>query len=202
MKKTIILLASLVGTLVWNTAHAQEEKKTSFGIKLTTNLTNVKVSNMQSGAKFHPGASVGGFARINLNKTFSLQPELLASYTEAKGNTGYERLRFKYVSFEIPVYLQGQINAGTGRVILGVGPHIGYGLSADTRVEQLPQGAPGENKIELDHWYAGEGVTAGYEFRNRIVVNTGYQLGFDFSSRHKSSGGQTHTIYLGVGYRF
>lgn len=201
MKKRTIITTVILCAAIFTNVSAQD--KTSFGIKLNGNLTNLKLSDIQSSkGKFNAGASVGGFVRIGLGEHFSLQPELLLNYTETKLRNNGERLKFKYAGVEIPVYFQGEIKAGNGKVILGIGPHIGYGFSADTKTERLPEGHPGENKIELDHWYAGGGVIAGYEFRNQISLNTGYQLGFDFRSRHKSSQVKTQTISLGIGYRF
>lgn len=201
MKKTRVIIAALTAGMFFSMANAQD--KTSFGIKLNTNLTNVKLSDVDnSGSKFHAGASLAGFTKIYFSDILSLQPELLIGYTEAKVDVPGERMKFKYLNVEVPVYLQANIKAGTGNVILGAGPHIGYGVSVDSKTEKLPECSPEDNKKELDHWYSGGGILAGYEFRSRVSVTAGYQLGFDLGSRHKSSGIKTQTVSLGVGYRF
>jgi len=201
MKKVIISAAILFSALFNINATAQTQTK--LGVKLNANLTNVKLTDLQ-GVKeeFNPGASVGGFVKIQFNENFALQPELMFNYTEAKVKQSGESLKFKYAAVEIPVYALGQIKAGTGKVFLGAGPHIGYGFSADSATEHLPAGSPGENKLEMDHWYMGGSAIAGYEFRNGLSVHAGYQLGRDLSSSSNGSKVNTQTISLGVGYKF
>lgn len=201
MKKIILTTTITICGSFFLTANAQTT--TSFGIKLNGNLTNVKVSNLQgNNSSFKPGASLGGFAKIEFGETFALQPELLFNYTERKEKAEGEKLKFKYASVEIPVYAMGQFKAGNGKVFLGIGPHIGYGFSIDTRTEDLPETDPGSNKLELSHWYMGGGIIAGYEFKNGLMFNAGYKLGYDLSSKDKISGADTQTISIGIGYRF
>lgn len=201
MKQIILTAILAIGSTFALTVNAQT--KTSFGVKLNGNLTNVKVSNLQNGSgSFKSGASLGGFAKVEFGKYFALQPELLFSYTERKINTVGEKIRFKYASVEIPVYAMGQFSVGRGKLFAGVGPNIGYGFSIDSNTEKLQDWEEGANKLELSHWYMGGGILAGYEFHNGISINAGYKLGYDLSSKNKISGADTQTIHLGVGYRF
>lgn len=202
MKKLIFTAAITIATIgMANNVYAQTTTK--FGVKLNGTLTNVKLSDLEgSSGKFNAGGALGGFVKIDFNEHFALQPELIFNYTESKIKYERENLRFKYAGVEIPVYALWQMNIGKGKFFAGVGPHIGYGLSADSKTEKLPEGVPGENKIELDHWYMGWNAIAGYEFRNGISVNAGYQMGWDLSSRNKSSNVKTQTVSLGVGYKF
>lgn len=201
MKKIILTTILTIGLTFALTVNAQTH--TSFGIKLNGNLADVKVSNLQTGSRsFKPGASFGGFAKIEFGEHFALQPELLLSYTERKISTVGEKTRFKYASVEIPVYALGQLNVGRGKLFAGIGPNIGYGFSIDSDTEKLPDWDENANKLELSHWYLGGGVLVGYEFHNGILINAGYKLGYDLSSKHKVSGVATQTISLGVGYRF
>jgi len=201
MKKMIFTAILAIGSMFAVTVNAQTT--TSFGVKLDGNLTNVKVSNLQGGGtSFKPGASIGGFSKIEFGEHFALQPELLFSYTERKINLVGEKTKFKYASVEIPVYALRQFNVGQGKVFIGAGPNIGYGFSIDSKTEKLPEGDPGENKLELSHWYMGGSAMVGYEFRCGLSINAGYKLSYDLSSKNKTSGADTQTISLGVGYRF
>lgn len=201
MKKVIFTAILAIASVFTLTTYAQTT--TSFGVKLDGNLTNVKVSNLQNGSSlFKPGASVGGFAKIEFCEYFALQPELLLSYVDTKVNTSGEKVRFKYASVEIPVYALGQFNLGKGKAFLGVGPNVGYGFSADTKTEKLPDWDANANKLELSHFYLGGGVMVGYEFCFGLNVHAGYKLAYDLSSKNKTSGADTQTISLGVGYRF
>lgn len=200
--KKIILVSILTVFGAWAlTVNAQT--KTSFGVKLDGNLTNVKITNLQGDDNsFKPGASFGGFSKMEFSKNFALQPELLFNYTERKIKAGDEKVKFKYASVEIPIYAMGQFSAGNGKVFFGIGPNIGYGFSIDSNTEKLEDWENGANKLELSHWYVGGGVIAGYEFNNGLIFNAGYKLGYDLSSKKKISGADTQTISLGVGYRF
>jgi len=201
MKKMILSTAMFCSAFLMTT-HAQTTK-TSFGIKLNGNLTDVKLTDIPgSKTYFNPGAAIGGFAKIEFNDHFALQPELLFNYTESDVKLSRQEVKFKYGGVEIPVYAIGQYAVGNGKVFAGIGPHVGYGFSIDSRTEKIPDNAPGDNKIELDHWYMGGSAMAGYEFNNGITISTGYQLGFDLSSRGKSSNVKIQTIHLGIGYKF
>lgn len=201
MRKVFFTVVFAIATVFVFTINAQTT--TSFGVKLSGNLTNVKVSDLQSGSSsFKPGVSVGGFTKIEFGEHFALQPELLFSYMSAKTKTTDGRLRFKYASVEIPVYAIGQFNLGKGKAFFGAGPNIGYGCSTDARTEGLPDLDANANKLELSHWYMGGGAMVGYEFGMRLSITAGYKLTYDLSSKNKASGADTQTISLGVGYRF
>jgi len=199
--KKIILSAVMLCNVFFATLQAQTT--TSFGVKLNGNLTNVKLTDMPGAStSFNPGGGIGGFAKIEFGQHFALQPELLFNYTESKVKFDHEKIRFKYAGVEIPVYALGQVQAGNGKFFIGVGPHVGYGFSIDSRTERIPEGFPGSNKIELDHWYMGASAIAGYEFNNGITLNAGYQMSFDLSNSGNTSKLKTQTIHIGVGYKF
>lgn len=199
--KKIILSTVMFCSVCFMTIQAQTSAY--FGVKLNGNLTNVKLTDITGAStSFNPGAAIGGFAKIEFNKHFALQPEILFNYTESKVKFHGEKIKFKYGGIEIPVYALGQFEAGNGKFFIGAGPHIGYGFSIDSNTEKLSDCAPGSNKIELDHWYAGLNTMAGYEFHNGLSINAGYQLGFDLNSSSNSSNVKMQTISLGVGYKF
>lgn len=200
MKKFILSAAIALASV--SLTHINAQVSTSIGVKLDGNLTNVKMSSAKNSSSFKPGASLGGFVKIDLTENFALQPELSFSYTESKIKTGEDKIKYKYASVEVPVYALGQFAYGSGKFFIGAGPHIGYGFSVDSRTEKLPEGHPGENKTELDHWYMGGGILAGYEFANKISIRGGCQMGFDLSSSSKSGSIKTQTFSLGLGYRF
>ncbi|MBK5721811.1 PorT family protein [Dysgonomonas sp. Marseille-P4677] len=201
MKKVFLTAILAIGSTFATTVNAQTN--ISFGVKLNGNLTNVKVSNLQNeSSSFKPGASLGSFAKMEFGDHFALQPELLLNYTERKINMVGEKTKFKYISVEIPVYLMGQLNVRNGKLFAGIGPNIGYGFSIDSNMENLSDCDKKANKLELSHWYMGAGALIGYEFHNGISINAEYKLGYDLSSKNKTSGADTQTISLGVGYRF
>ncbi|MCD8165344.1 MAG: PorT family protein [Bacteroides sp.] len=198
MKKVIFSAVVLLATVCTG---VQGQTKTSFGVKLNGTLSNIKLTDAKGvSTNFNPGVATGGFVHIRFTEHLALQPELIVNYTESEVKYRGEKTKFKYGSIEMPVYGMGWYKAGKGQIFVGVGPHIGYGFSADSAVERLSEEVAFKDVIELDHWYAGGGITTGYEWNTGIFVQAGYQLGFDISS--KNSGVKTHTISLGVGYRF
>ncbi len=200
MKKVIFTAAILVVTS-WINLNAQTT--VGLGIKANTNLTNVKLSDLEgSKSDFHPGASIGFFSKIGFGEHFALQPELIFNYTESKVKYNAEKIKFKYAGVEVPVYAIGQMNAGTGKFFIGAGPHIGYGFSADSGLEKHTEDISFKDAIELDHWYAGISTMVGYEFDFGLSLHAGYQMSWDLGSRRKSSDIRTQTISLGVAYKF
>lgn len=201
MKKTILTIILAISFIFVVTVNGQT--RTSFGIKLNGDLSTVKVSNLKNEtASFKPGISAGGFAKISFGPYFVFQPELLVSYMEKRVKRASEKVRFKYASVEIPLYAMGQFDAGRGKLFIGAGPHIGYGLSIDSKVEKLPCWEEGANKVERKNWYMGGGVIAGYEFAMGLSLHAGYKLSYALHNKNKTSATDTQTLSLGVGYCF
>lgn len=201
MKKIILSIAVMCSSFFMG---VQAQTKASFGVKLNSNLTDVKLADIKgASSSFRPGAAIGGFTRISFGEWFALQPELLFNYTEAEAKAKHVKTRFKYGGVEIPVYAMGQFAVGNGTVFVGAGPHAGYGFSIDSKkAKHADDDARLKDVMELDHWYMGGSVIAGYEFKFGLFINAGYQLGFDLSANGKSSDVRTQTISLGAGYRF
>lgn len=201
MKKTI-LRALLAVTLLF-VSNANGQIRTSFGIKLNGDLSNVKVSAGENEtASFKPGVSAGGFAKIGFGSHFVFQPELLFSYMEKKIKRVSEKTRFKYASVEVPLYAMGQFDAGDGKLFVGAGPSIGYGFGIDSHIEKLSCEEEGPTKLEREDWYMGGSVIAGYEFRSGLSLQAGYKVGYNLHAKSKTSGTNTQTFSLGVGYCF
>lgn len=192
------------------------QTKTSFGLKLDGNITNLKLTKMKDKNKsFEPGASFSGFTKIEFSENFALQPELRLSYTEGKIKIGDEKVKYEYSSVEIPIYAIAQFKAGNGTFFFGLAPIVGYGFdSNDAKVKigngELPNlddfwevDSDNYAKLGLNHWYYGGGVLVGYELQNGLTFHAGYQRTHDFrSDSEKRSKIETQTIRLGLGYKF
>lgn len=212
MRKIIFVCTLLLcGTLVVNA-----QTKTSFGLKLNGSMTNLRLIRMtDKNNRFEPGANLGGFAKIEFGKNFALQPELMMGYTEGKIKIGDEKAKYEYSSVEVPVYAIGQFDAGNGKFFFGLAPMVGYGFdSNDAKVKigngELPNiddfwEVDSDNYVELglNHWYYGGALIVGYELQNGLTFQAGYQRTHDFRSKSKNrSKIETHTITLGIGYKF
>ncbi|MDL2303334.1 PorT family protein, partial [Dysgonomonas sp. OttesenSCG-928-D17] len=196
--------------------HVNAQTKASFGLKLNGNMTNLRLIKMNDkNNRFEPGASLGGFVKIEFSRNFALQPELMMSYTEGKIKIGGEKAKYEYSSVEVPVYAIGQFEAGNGKFFFGLAPIVGYGFdSNDAKVKigngELPSlddfwEVDSDNyiKLGLNHWYYGGAIIAGYELQSGLTFHAGYQRTHDFrSDSKKRSKIETHTISLGIGYKF
>lgn len=214
MRQIIFAFTLLFCSILAMPANAQT--KTSLGLKLNGNMTNLRLMKMKDrNNRFEPGANLGGFVKIEFGKNFALQPELMMSYTEGKMKIGDEKAKYEYSSVEVPVYAIGQFEAGTGKFFFGLAPIVGYGFdSNDARVKigngELPNfddfwevDSDNYAKLGLNHWYYGGALILGYELQNGLTFQAGYQRTQDLRSDSKNrSKIETHTISLGVGYKF
>ncbi|NDW12218.1 PorT family protein [Bacteroides sp. 214] len=214
MRQIIFAFTLLLCSLLAMQANAQT--KTSLGVKLNGNMTNLRLMNMKDrNNHFEPGANLGGFAKIEFGKSFALQPELMMSYTEGEIKVGNEKSKYEYSAVEVPVYAIGQFKAGNGQFFFGLAPLVGYGFdSNEAKVKignaELPNlddfwkvDSDNYAKLGLNHWYYGGALIVGYELQNGLTFQAGYQRTHDFrSDSKKRSKIETHTINLGIGYKF
>lgn len=214
MKKIILASTLLICSML--AMHVDAQTKTSFGLKLNGNVTNLKLMKMQNkNNRFEPGANLGGFVKIEFSKSFALQPELMMGYTEGKIKIGDEKAKYEYSSVEVPVYAIGQFEAGAGKFFFGLAPLVGYGFDSNEAKVKIENGelpnlddfwevdADNYAKLGLNHWYYGGALIVGYELQNGLTFHAGYQRTHDFRSDSKNrSKVETHTISLGIGYKF
>lgn len=214
MRKIIFVCTLLIGGIL--AMHLNAQTKTSFGLKLNGNMTNLRLMKMKDrNNRFEPGAQLGGFVKIEFSKNFALQPELMMGYTQGKINVGNEKAKYEYSSVEVPVYAIGQFEAGNGKLFFGLAPIVGYGFdSNDAKVKigngELPNlddfwevDSDNYAQLGLNHWYYGGALIVGYELENGLTFQAGYERTQDLRSETKNrSKVETHTISLGVGYKF
>ena len=197
MKKIILGVMLLVG-IGTSQLNAQS---VSYGVKAEANMSNFLLSNKIKGeSRMKLGATVGGFAKIDVVENFAIQPELLFHYQSSTMKaTGAKKRDFGYWGVEVPVYALGQWNVNSGdRFYAGVGPYVGYGFNArykDPEVKLYKTDA-------LQHWDFGVKALVGYEFSNRIQINATYKIGV-INAVDKGDGKMNpEVVSLGIGYRF
>jgi len=207
MKKIILSLAVICG-LGLNQVNAQN---VSFGVKAEANVSNFILSDM-AGMKSNMGVggTVGGFSKIGISENFAVQPELLVHFktSEMKTEATGAKLDYQYFGVEIPVYAVGQMNLGSGKGFIGIGPYAGFGIDArykmtgadDIDLYKEYNGA----KSAMQRWDFGAGVMLGYEFSNRIQINASYKMGFmnALNADKDNATMRNQTVSLGIGYRF
>lgn len=207
MKKIILTLAAVVG--IGFSQLSAQSVDISYGAKVNANMSNFLLNDMKDNeSSMKLGVSVGGFLKFEFTENFAIQPEVSIYYKGSKMKD--KRMNIKYDNdfwgFEIPVYAVGQMNLGTGKGYVGLGPYIGCNFSgkADPGDINLYKKDKVTDTSVLKRWDFGAGLMAGYEFDNRFSINASYQIGFldllDANKKHSDARNQT--VSLGVGYRF
>ena len=198
MKKVILGLALVLG-MGMTQVNAQT---ISGGIKADANMSGFILSDLDGQkSKMGFGASLGGFAKVDLHQNFAIQPELLFHFQTSKYEVGNVERDYEYWGVEIPVYAMFQhTDFSSNRFYAGVGPYIGYGFSAKYKDPDYKL----YKEDAMQPWDFGFGAQVGYEFSNGIQINAGYKIGvIDALDRGKDNATMLpHKISLGVGYRF
>ena len=180
----------------------------SFGVKAGAGISDFVIRDMencQSNSKF--GASAGIFLKLE-SRNFALQYELALRYRtcEVENNAEQTQTDYQYWGLELPIYLMGQIKAGSGKFFIGAGPYVSLGLDA----KQTPGNVDLYKKDKttgksiMHRWDFGLGAMAGYEFKSGISFFAGYQAGLInlLRAEKNSMSMKNQTVGLGIGYKF
>jgi hypothetical protein len=218
MKAKLILLGVLT-TLTGTIANAQ---KTSFGLRGGLNLYNITGKNQNGDKldnKLKTGFNLGVNAEIPIGIDFFIQPGVLIS---AKGASDFLQtkndLNLNYV--EVPINLLYKPDLGKGKLLLGFGPYIAFGISGKYKADNggkrdvkfknditLAEAMIGENYY-LKGLDAGGNFLFGYEWANRFSVqlNAGLGLVNIYPKIDGETIGKTNWKNTGfgvsIGYRF
>lgn len=188
----------------------------TFGISAGAHLNTINGKNATGGSLNHDmklGFNGGVNAEFPMRNGFYLQPGVEFRQEGAELENG-SKLSLSYVN--IPVNLMYKAPLTTGRVLVGFGPYVGFGI--DGKME-APDGT--ERDVVFNNTYsvadagdlqfrkmdAGANFIAGYEFRNKISAAIKAQLGLiDINTDTKLSDDKTsyrNTGFgLSLGYRF
>lgn len=202
MQKIVLLVLLSLGV---SSANAQ----ISYGILAGFSHASLRsgTDNDAGGRKFFPSLRAGIAADIPVAGRFYLQPQLLISAKGSKRelhdlDSGiyftsdvFSRLRLVYL--ELPVNVLYKHPLGSGKLVLGTGAYIAYGLGGNgksTYIRINGQTETREYKVKFKNvseprdedggrydYYkpldAGLNFTAGYEFSNGLCFNVNYSLG-------------------------
>ena len=206
MKRVMLSLALVIG-LGLTHINAQDAGKISFGVKGEANMSNFNLSDMP-GVKsdFGVGATIGGFTKIDINRHFAIQPELLLNWQNSTLKFDGKENDYQYWGMEIPVYAVGQMKLTNGdRAYIGIGPYARLGFSAkNTTTDENLYKENGNAKAFMQRGDVGAGAMIGYEFAFGMQINASYKYGFlnvlDAASDNSTMNNQM--ISFGIGYTF
>jgi hypothetical protein len=190
MKKLLILftLAVVISTVAYS--------QVSFGIKAGVNFQNLNGKDADDDKlenKLIPGFHAGFDVAIPIAQDFYVQPGLLFSTKGAKSEgtlLGDVKTTLGYI--ELPLHLLYKPQLGTGKLILGFGPYLAYGITgkikretgsdidikfkSDLTTQDLIERAAAQTDF-LKGFDAGADIFFGYEFAFKVSVVVNAQLG-------------------------
>jgi hypothetical protein len=217
MKKKMIIaaMAGIMTGSAYGQSMVKETGRTSFGIRAGVNFQNI---NGKDGAgndlknDLLTGINAGINAEIPLSSGFYLQPGALYSTKGAKWSDG-NKVKLSYI--EVPVNFVYKPGLGSGNMLLGFGPYVGFGING--KVESS-NGSSEEVTFSKDYdatsggpqfkrFDAGGNLLAGYEFANNVSFQLNAQLGLaDINPKTTASNDKTKLkntgFGLSLGYRF
>jgi hypothetical protein len=160
---------------------------------------NLQTINGKNGAgdkldnKMSIGFSGGVNYEISIAEGFYLQPGLNFAVKGAKGTQDYGlyeadvKMSLSYI--ELPIHFVYKAELGSGKIIVGFGPYVGYGLGGKVKTEiegeTDEKGVTFTNKVDADYdgdvpirpLDAGADIFFGYEFPFKLAVQFNAQLG-------------------------
>ncbi|MDE3234720.1 MAG: porin family protein [Bacteroidota bacterium] len=189
MKKIIASFVIILAT--FSVAQAQGFRA---GIKLGGNFTKISGQSFNQG--FDLSYQAGGFAEIDFNKKFGIQPELL--WSESKSTTSTwntllqpnQDVRLDYLN--IPILLRYNI----GKMLtLNLGPQFGILLNKDNSLLQN-----GNNAFKNGDFSMVAGAQLNF---NVLRIYGRYNIGLTNINDVDNQDKWTHQqIQLGIGFRF
>jgi hypothetical protein len=230
MKRIIIIMAAM--TLVTTVSNAQKTSmhtaRTSFGLRAGVNFQNINGKD-EDGNKLDNNMvtrfNIGVNAEIPVGTDIYFQPGLLFTTKGAKNEKvllNQETTTTINLSYlELPLNFIYKPNLGTGHLIIGFGPYVGFGIGGKVKYEiggsSQERDVKFKNKVKStdasDVAYfkaidAGANFLFGYEFGNKLSLQLNTQLGlskinpeYENASNDKSSYKNTG-FGLSLGYRF
>lgn len=221
MKTKLLSLALIILVAVpFVPAQGQDKGKTTFGILAGVNFQNINGKNI-TGDKLENGLMFGYHGGVNVQipiaPNFYLQPGLLFSLKGADVNPDGDAVKHKLSYIELPVNLLYKGLLGSGFVMLGFGPYLGYAVAGN-----VVEADGSKTKIEFTNeatmeevmgvYYrpldVGGNIFFGYELQAGLFFQLNAQLGLvkinpeitnlsDDKNAWKNAG-----FGLSVGYRF
>ncbi len=212
MKKAKLILPALLLMMSSMALNAQ----TSFGIRAGVNFQNLNgkdASGDRLDNKIKTGFHAGVLADIAVAEDFYFQPGLLYSTKGAKGEVLTSDVTINLGYIEMPLNFLYKPVLGTGKLLLGVGPYLAYGVNGkvtedngngelDVKFEKAPD-IPAANTVYVKPFDAGANVLVGYEFANRLSAQLNAQLGLANINAYNNDA-KIHNTGFGIslGYRF
>ena len=219
MKRKILTLVAVIALL---TVAAQAQ--ITFGVRAGVNFQNINGKDA-AGDKLENDLTIGFNAGANVEipvaDEFYLQPGVLFTTkgTQDKEDQATAKLSISYI--EVPINFIYKPQLGNGRLLLGFGPYVAYGIGGKYKLEYGDQSSEididfksevtaddPDNVFYLKPLDAGANLLAGYELNSGLSFQLNAQLGLldilpsyagdeDDDSRFANTG-----FGVSIGFRF
>lgn len=211
--KNILAVAAL--SLISFAVSAQT--RTSFGIRAGINFQNIN-GDGPSGSSLDNKLKVGFLAGVNaeipVGDDFFVQPGVTYAVKGAKDDNSDDKINIGYI--EVPVNFLYKPELGTGRLLLGVGPYIAFGVNGKVKSNSGDEDIKFKNTITaaeavadpyLKRIDAGGNLLFGYEMSNNLSIQLNAQLGMvkinpKIEGITDQSSWKNTGFGVSVGYRF
>lgn len=178
------------------------------GPKIEANTSHFIANDLAYGSTLKIGGAAGGFLGLKLSDHLAVQEDIMVYYRTAQLRLGNApKGDFKNVGMELAFYAMGKWNLGQGKILLGAGPFVNYGISAELKAggektnlyEETTESGFGFKRMN-----AGAAVIAGYEWKCGVQVSLSYKLGLlnTLDAPHSDAALRPGYISCGVAYRF
>jgi hypothetical protein len=220
--KKIFFSTALILSGAFMTATAQSTSTgsgVSFGIRAGVNLQNINGKDGNGDKlenKLVPRFQGGVVVDIPLADQFYIQPGVLFSGKGAKEKGTDNNVSISYI--DVPVTFLFKPMLGTGHMLLGVGPYVGFGIAGNVEDENENETKiKFENEVTLiqaatDPYFrrldAGANLLVGYEMSSKLSIQLNAQLGMakinpEITDLNDNKWALRNTGFgLSLGYRF
>lgn len=207
MKKRFFTLIALAAFM---TAFAYSQ--VSFGVRAGVNFQNINGED-EEGDKLKndlkPGFFAGVEAGIPIAPDFYFEPGLFFS-TKGAANLGeVDDLKATISYIELPLHLAYKPQLGSGKVIVGLGPYVAYGVAGKLKLDDEEEDIEFTNDVSpedegfvfLKPLDAGADIFFGYEFAFGLSALINAQLGL-LNLEPKYDGESSDAIFKNTGFSF
>ena len=226
--KNLFVPLTLALSLTFLNSQAQKNSSDEgirFGVRAGVNFQNITGKD-DDGNKLDyalkPGFHVGVNAEIPLTNQIFVQPGLLFSTKGAKSNDNGSSSSINLSYIELPVNFVYKNNLGSGKLLVGIGPYVGYGIGGKLKYSgggnDVSQDIKFKSSVSSGDYLANGGAyvkrfdfglnaLVGYEITENLSAQLNLQLGLTSivpTIEGFSSDAKAKNYYFGIffDYRF
>lgn len=210
MKKLLLLAAS--ACLFAVSANAQLR----YGPEIGLNINKFDFDPDLGEESTNMGLRIGAAMDICITDHFTIQPGIYYSMRGGEsdanilGSTVEQSVNLGYI--EIPLLAEYYINAGPGRIFLGLGPTASIAVSGNFKTKTTTPGGIeikdeedidfGSDPGQLDRSDIGLMFNVGYDFDMGLFIRPFYHMGLSNLSNDSAIDAHNRTFGIGVGWWF